>query len=145
MRVITASTMHPPPPPCTANTTNTAITHPPTPTLTATTNTAVFMQPIDGTTELVLLKRASPRQSDARVRNHSLTENLDRSITLRHFPTLKESVVYLKEECGCAIVGVEICEGAHALASAPFAGPTAFLLGNEGQGLTPEEMAVCDW
>ena len=63
----------------------------------------------------------------------------------RHFPTLKLAVQWLKEECGCAVVGVEICEGAHALSSAPFSGPTAFLLGNEGQGLSQEEMDVCDW
>ena len=33
----------------------------------------------------------------------------------------------------------------HALAAAPFKGPTAFLLGNEGDGLTPREMELCDW
>ena len=63
----------------------------------------------------------------------------------KHFPKLEEAVQWLKEERGCAVVGVEICDGAVPLASAPFAGPTAFLVGNEGHGLTPEEMAVCDW
>ena len=26
----------------------------------------------------------------------------------------------------------------------PYTGPTAFMLGNEGQGMTPRQMALCD-
>lgn len=63
----------------------------------------------------------------------------------KHFPKLETAVQWLKKEKQCEIVGIEICEGAKPLASAPFKGPTAFLVGNEGHGLTPEEMAVCDW
>lgn len=52
----------------------------------------------------------------------------------KYFPQLEDACKYLKIEHGCAIVGVEICDDAKALATAPFKGPTAFLLGNEGDG-----------
>ena len=62
----------------------------------------------------------------------------------KYFPMLKDAVAYLKGERGCEIVGVEICDDAKPLATAPFKGPTAFLLGNEGDGLTDREMELCD-
>lgn len=62
----------------------------------------------------------------------------------KHFPRLDTAADWLRSE-GVALVGVEICEGAHPLPAAPFTGPTAFLLGNEGHGLTDEELVICDW
>eukprot|EP00038_Savillea_parva_P011837 m.200454 g.200454 ORF g.200454 m.200454 type:complete len:229 (-) comp21054_c0_seq1:183-869(-) len=69
----------------------------------------------------------------------------DAYMDFKHFPKLETAVQWLKAERGCEVVGVEICDRAVPLASAPFKGPTAFLVGNEGHGLTEEEMAVCDW
>ncbi|CAI5486908.1 unnamed protein product [Closterium sp. Naga37s-1] len=44
----------------------------------------------------------------------------------------------------CSICGVEIVDNARPIQSHPFTGNTAFLLGNEGTGLSPTELAVCD-
>ncbi|XP_024527157.1 uncharacterized protein LOC9634363 isoform X3 [Selaginella moellendorffii] len=46
---------------------------------------------------------------------------------------------------GCDICGVEITEGAVAVHKHPFQRSTAFLLGNEGTGLSPKEMEICDF
>jgi SpoU rRNA Methylase family len=45
---------------------------------------------------------------------------------------------------GCKIVGIEIVEGASPIESHPFEGNTAFILGNEGDGLSSKQMALCD-
>ena len=50
---------------------------------------------------------------------------------LRHFDTLALARNYLKDECGCTIVGVEIAEGAAPIHKHPFSGSCAFMLGNE--------------
>lgn len=42
------------------------------------------------------------------------------------------------------ICGIEITDNARPVQSHPFSGPTAFLPGNEGDGLHAREMAVCD-
>jgi tRNA G18 (ribose-2'-O)-methylase SpoU len=39
---------------------------------------------------------------------------------------------------------VEIVPQAVSIASHPFTGSTAFLMGNEGDGLSPAEIALCD-
>ncbi|KXZ46246.1 hypothetical protein GPECTOR_45g116 [Gonium pectorale] len=51
---------------------------------------------------------------------------------------------HLKEAEGCRVLGIEICSGALPVHEHPFTGPTAFLLGNEGQGLSEKQMALCD-
>lgn len=61
----------------------------------------------------------------------------------RHFFTLADARSHLKEK-GCDIIGVEIVDGAMPVHSHPFARSTAFLLGNEGSGLSDREMAICD-
>eukprot|EP00041_Stephanoeca_diplocostata_P012114 m.202144 g.202144 ORF g.202144 m.202144 type:complete len:231 (+) comp18817_c0_seq1:300-992(+) len=63
----------------------------------------------------------------------------------KHFQKLEDAVSYLKHEHHCDIVGVEITDDAKSLRSAPFKGPTAFVLGNEGHGLDEKELAICDW
>jgi len=45
---------------------------------------------------------------------------------------------------GFTICGVEIVEGAQNVAEHPFRGPTAFMSGNEGHGLSEAELAICD-
>ena len=59
------------------------------------------------------------------------------------FDKLGQAVAYVKER-GCHIVGIEIIDGAASVASHPFRGPTAFILGNEGHGLRQVEIDVCD-
>jgi tRNA G18 (ribose-2'-O)-methylase SpoU len=61
-----------------------------------------------------------------------------------HFDKLADAVAYLHNVRGARLCGVEICEQARPVQSRPFCGTTAFLMGNEGQGLTPQQMAVCD-
>ncbi len=48
------------------------------------------------------------------------------------------------EERGARILGIEIAPDARSVASLPFSGPTAFILGNEGSGLSPTQCAICD-
>ena len=42
------------------------------------------------------------------------------------------------------IVGVEIDDGAIDVEDEPFEGDTAFMMGNEGQGMNEKQMNVCD-
>ncbi|GMH35788.1 hypothetical protein BSKO_03656 [Bryopsis sp. KO-2023] len=65
-------------------------------------------------------------------------------VAFRHFTKLSECCAYLKNEEGCEIIGVEIHDDAQPVHAKPFAGPTAFLLGNEGTGLSEKEMEFCD-
>ena len=41
-------------------------------------------------------------------------------------------------------MGIEIVDGARPVQSFPFRGSTAFMLGNEGQGLNEKQLAACD-
>eukprot|EP00200_Dunaliella_tertiolecta_P009589 CAMPEP_0202389176 /NCGR_PEP_ID=MMETSP1127-20130417/81429_1 /ASSEMBLY_ACC=CAM_ASM_000462 /TAXON_ID=3047 /ORGANISM="Dunaliella tertiolecta, Strain CCMP1320" /LENGTH=235 /DNA_ID=CAMNT_0048990835 /DNA_START=68 /DNA_END=775 /DNA_ORIENTATION=+ len=68
----------------------------------------------------------------------------DAHVDFRHFPTLEECVQQLKNKEGCEIIGIEITDDAQPVHSHPFQGPTAFMLGNEGHGMTPRQMALCD-
>jgi len=53
---------------------------------------------------------------------------------MRHFETLEAACQVLREQEGCSIVGIEIVDGAHGVhEEGVFDGPTAFMLGNEGQ------------
>jgi tRNA G18 (ribose-2'-O)-methylase SpoU len=61
-----------------------------------------------------------------------------------HFDKFADAVAYLHNVRGCTITGVEITPDARPVQSHPFAGSTAFLMGNEGQGLTPSQIAQCD-
>jgi len=45
---------------------------------------------------------------------------------------------------GMPILGVEIDESSVNLESEPFASSTAFMMGNEGSGMSPKQMAACD-
>lgn len=74
------------------------------------------------------------------------------SMPSRHFYTLDEAHAYLTGECSATIVGVEIEEGAKPLvkydqatgvASFPFSGNTAFVVGNEGTGMSVKQRAIC--
>ena len=61
------------------------------------------------------------------------------------FPSTDEAMTYLKlKEPQCRILGIEIKEDALSIDSLPFFGPTAFVFGNEGGGLSERQRALCD-
>jgi len=64
-------------------------------------------------------------------------------LSRRHCESLKVARDELVAR-GFSICGVEICEGAKSVVGHPFNGPTAFMSGNEGHGLSPDELAMCD-
>ena len=68
--------------------------------------------------------------------------------THRHVDTvfvdkLEEGVAYVKSK-GCSVVGIEIMEEAVSILDRPFKGNAAFILGNEGDGLSEAQKRVCD-
>jgi tRNA C32,U32 (ribose-2'-O)-methylase TrmJ len=69
----------------------------------------------------------------------------DNYVDISHFDTLAEATKHLREEKKCKIVGIEIVEGALPIDSHPFDDSNvAFLLGNEGDGLSEKQMSLCD-
>lgn len=62
----------------------------------------------------------------------------------RYFDSLAEAKDALVAR-GARLCGVEITDTAEPIQSHPFRGPTAFMLGNEGQGMTPAQLAACDF
>ncbi|KAG9457486.1 hypothetical protein H6P81_001994 [Aristolochia fimbriata] len=72
--------------------------------------------------------------------SHGSTSHL----RFRHFHSLSEARDYLKEK-DCDICGVEIADGAFPVSQHPFRKSTAFLLGNEGTGLSAKECEICDF
>ncbi|KAM7279627.1 hypothetical protein ACFE04_006761 [Oxalis oulophora] len=65
-------------------------------------------------------------------------------VRFRHFHSLREAQIFLKEK-DCDICGVEIAEGALPVNQHPFKKSTAFLMGNEGTGLSSKELEICDF
>ncbi|PSC75588.1 family tRNA rRNA methyltransferase [Micractinium conductrix] len=68
----------------------------------------------------------------------------DSYVSFSHHSSLDECCASLRQNKGCTIVGVEIVEGARPVHNFPFRGNTAFMLGNEGQGLNERQVALCD-
>lgn len=60
------------------------------------------------------------------------------------FRTCTEVQHYLHEK-GVSIVGVEIVANARPITEAPFHGPCAFVLGNEGSGMSDTAKEICDY
>ncbi|CAL9158534.1 unnamed protein product [Musa hybrid cultivar] len=101
-----------------------------------------------GVSEIVLVGR---RDFNA-FGSHGSTSHL----RFRHFHSLSQARHYLKalshkpssqsrEERNCDVCGVEITDGALSIADHPFRKSTAFLLGNEGTGLSAKECEICDF
>ncbi|CAL5224258.1 g6915 [Coccomyxa viridis] len=65
-------------------------------------------------------------------------------VAYRFFPTVQQCCTFLKQERGCRILGVEITDNAAQIHEHPFTGPTAFMLGNEGTGLSEHQAKLCD-
>ncbi|KAF9618292.1 hypothetical protein IFM89_000927 [Coptis chinensis] len=89
-----------------------------------------------GVSELILVGR---RDFNA-FGSHGSTSHL----RLRHFHSLNEAQTYLKEK-NFDICGVEITNDSLAVNQHPFRRSTAFLLGNEGTGLSAKECEICDF
>ncbi|MBA0749608.1 hypothetical protein Gogos_003511 [Gossypium gossypioides] len=89
-----------------------------------------------GVTELILVGR---RDFNA-FGSHGSTSHL----RFRHFHSLTDARLFLKEK-DCDICGVEITEDAVSIIDHPFKKSTAFLLGNEGTGLSAKECEICDF
>jgi len=68
----------------------------------------------------------------------------DAYVDFRYFATLAEARAYLKGDCGCTIFGIEIADGAASVVDEPWEGSAAFFPGNEGDGLSEQQMAICD-
>ncbi|KAL1334731.1 hypothetical protein HN51_063709 [Arachis hypogaea] len=65
-------------------------------------------------------------------------------LRFRHFHSLHDARQFLKEK-DFDICGVEITENAMPVNQHPFKKSTAFLLGNEGTGLSAKECEICDF
>ncbi|XP_042030614.1 putative TrmH family tRNA/rRNA methyltransferase isoform X2 [Salvia splendens] len=89
-----------------------------------------------GVSELILVGR---RDFNA-FGSHGSTSHM----RFRHFHTLSLARNYLKEK-DCDICGVEITDNAVPVNTHPFRKSTAFLVGNEGTGLSPKECEMCDF
>ena len=61
----------------------------------------------------------------------------------RMFDTLDDAKAWLKEK-GARLCGVEIMPDSKDVAKHPFTGPTCFMLGNEGVGMSDQQKAACD-
>lgn len=89
-----------------------------------------------GVDELILVGRRDFNSFGS----HGSTSHL----RFRHFTSLSLARNYLKEK-DFDICGVEIVDGAASVADHPFKRSTAFLLGNEGTGLSEKELEICDY
>ena len=67
-----------------------------------------------------------------------------RRMKVTFFHHLPPAVAYLRS-LGCLLCGVEITSAAKNLRTNPFYGPTCFILGNEGAGLSGQDRSVCDY
>lgn len=66
-------------------------------------------------------------------------------VDFSYYPNLQDARRGLIEEKGVTkILGVEIVDDAVPIESHPFDGNTAFIMGNEGEGMTPNQKAICD-
>ena len=61
-----------------------------------------------------------------------------------HFPRSQDAVEYVRSVKRATLCGIEITPDARPVQAHPFRGATAFLAGNEGQGLAPAHLAACD-
>ncbi|GAB2266380.1 hypothetical protein Dimus_001389 [Dionaea muscipula] len=89
-----------------------------------------------GVSDLILVGRRDVNTFGS----HGSTSHL----RFRHFYSLIDARNFLKER-DCDICGVEITENAVAVNEHPFKKSTAFLLGNEGTGLSSKECEICDF
>ena len=65
-------------------------------------------------------------------------------VRFSHFDHFRDACTYLRDVRGATLCGVEITPDSQPVQQHPFRGTTAFLMGNEGQGLTPAQLAACE-
>ena len=65
-------------------------------------------------------------------------------VKFSHFLNFKTACAYLRDVRRASLCGVEITPDAQPVQKHPFKGTTAFLMGNEGQGLTPQQIEACE-
>lgn len=66
-----------------------------------------------------------------------------RRTPLQKFRFFDEAIEFVRQR-NCEILGVEIGEEAHSVWDEPFSGNTAFIIGNEGEGLSPKQLEIAD-
>ncbi|CAM9532132.1 unnamed protein product [Chrysoparadoxa australica] len=62
---------------------------------------------------------------------------------VHQFASLEECTTWVHDQ-GALVVGVEIVEDAVNVEQSPFAGSSAFLMGNEGSGMSARQKRCCD-
>ena len=62
---------------------------------------------------------------------------------VHHFYTLPDACEFVRSQ-GCSICGVEISPDSNPIHEHPFTGSTAFMMGNEGEGLSQKQIRMCD-
>jgi tRNA C32,U32 (ribose-2'-O)-methylase TrmJ len=65
-------------------------------------------------------------------------------VRFSHFLNFRTACAYLRDVRKATLCGVEITPESQPVQQHPFRGTTAFLMGNEGQGLTEAQMDACD-
>ena len=73
----------------------------------------------------------------------TLSVGMAKFLRRRSFLQLDEAVAHLRAD-GFRIIGIEVDEAATPIEEQPFRGDTAFVLGNEGDGLSPKQRRHCD-
>lgn len=66
-----------------------------------------------------------------------------RFVEVVYFDTLVAACNYARGR-GCVVCGIEIDDQARSVVGHPFRGSTAFIMGNEGDGMHDSEKALCD-
>lgn len=61
-----------------------------------------------------------------------------------NFDSLEGAVKHARSNLKCEILGIEIRQDAKSINTEPFKGNTAFILGNEGTGLSEKQASYCD-
>ena len=65
-------------------------------------------------------------------------------LNLKRFNSLQDCREYVHEELKAVICGIEILENAMCITECHFKQNTAFLLGNEGSGMSAKQLEYCD-
>lgn len=68
---------------------------------------------------------------------------MDHVVRRTSFVRFQDALAHVRAR-GARVLGVEIDAAAKPIDEHPFEGPTAFVLGNEGQGLRAEQRQLCD-
>jgi tRNA G18 (ribose-2'-O)-methylase SpoU len=68
---------------------------------------------------------------------------MDHVVRRTAFVRFHDALAHVRAQ-GARVLGVEIDPTARPIDEHPFEGSTAFVLGNEGQGLSPEQRRLCD-